>query len=113
MNSVVNAINSIHTAIWITFLVLIALLFFRARLLNQPVIGPMVEALNAVRMNVWMVVIIAAGVILCCCGQKEQGSNLIIGAFAILRGESSPAQSSAAHTASPTSAAPAADAGAK
>jgi hypothetical protein len=87
MNNFVQAINALHNVIWGVFLTLVFLLFFTARLRNQPVLGPLVDSLNRVGITVWMVAILAAGVVLTCCGQREQGSNLIVGAFAVLRSD--------------------------
>ena len=88
----INAINSLHNLIWFVFLCLVVILFFRQPLASRPFLGAIVNALNEVKITVWMMVILLGGIILTCCGQKEQGGNLIIGAFAILRGEDKPSQ---------------------
>ncbi|HEV7674398.1 MAG TPA: hypothetical protein VGQ12_07700 [Candidatus Angelobacter sp.] len=81
----VQAINALHNVIWGVFLTIIFLLFFGLRLRQQAFLAPLVDAVNRVSITVWMVLILAGGVLLTCCGQKEQGSNLIVGAFAVLR----------------------------
>lgn len=83
--SFVSAINALHNVIWGVFLVLVFLLFFSVRLKQQAFLAPLVDGLNRVSITVWMVLILGGGVLLTCCGQKEQGSNLIVGAFAVLR----------------------------
>lgn len=81
----IQAINALHNLIWGVFLTLVFLLFFGVRLRQQAFLAPLVDAVNRISITVWMVVILGAGVALTCCGQREQGSNLIVGAFAVLR----------------------------
>jgi len=83
----IQAVNALHNVVWGVFLTLIFLLFFTARLRGQPFLGPLVDSLNRVGITVWMVAILGAGILLTCCGQREQGSNLIVGAFAVLRSD--------------------------
>lgn len=84
--SFVEAVNLLHNVIWFVFLVLCLLIFFSTRLKGQALLAPFVDAINRVNINVWMIVVLAGGIVLACCGQKEQGGQLVIGAFAILRG---------------------------
>ena len=48
----------------------------------------LVNALNALRSNVWCVMILGLGVVLTLRGHEQIGSNLILGAFAVIRGDS-------------------------
>ena len=47
-----------------------------------------IEALNAVRPNVWAVGMISVGAILVLHGHTDIGGNLVTGGFALLRSES-------------------------
>lgn len=82
----VQAINLLHNVVWGVFLILCFLIYFSGKLKGQPFLGPVVDSINRVNINVWMIVVLAGGIVLSCCGQREQGGNLVIGAFAILRG---------------------------
>jgi len=49
-----------------------------------------VEAVNAVRTNVWSVILIVIGTILTIHGHSDAGAPMITGGFALLRTEVSP-----------------------
>lgn len=51
----------------------------------MPIIRPVVDGLNAVRSNVWSVMLIGAGLILILKGHPQEGGSLITGAFAVFR----------------------------
>lgn len=44
----------------------------------------LVQAANEVHTNVWGVVVLSGGIILCCCHQPTVGTTLIGGGFALI-----------------------------
>jgi len=46
----------------------------------------LVDALNAIHLNVWAICIMGGGIALMCCKHAPEGGTLITGGFALLRG---------------------------
>lgn len=44
-----------------------------------------VNAINAIHINIWAMLILTGGVIITCCHHADIGSSLIVGGFALLR----------------------------
>jgi hypothetical protein len=45
----------------------------------------LVDALNAIHLNVWAICIMSGGIVLMCCKHAAEGGTLITGGFALLR----------------------------
>lgn len=100
MMNFVNALNALRITVWVAiglFLLLrIGSRWISRRANEDSLLMAAVNAANALKSNIWAIVIIAAGVLLTCCGDKEDGRMLISGGMALYQHQPIVAEASGA-----------------
>lgn len=87
----VNALNALRITVYVAVGILIVLRilsrWLAQRFSEDTPLMQLVGAANALKSNIWAIVIIAMGGLLICCGDKEDGRVLVTGGFAIFQRE--------------------------
>lgn len=90
----VYALNAVRLMAWIAIGCFLIIRIF-SRWITKKVgedspLMAVVNAANALRSNIWAIVVIAFGVLLTCCGDKEDGRTLVAGGLALFQHQPEP-----------------------
>lgn len=94
MLNFVTALNAIRIMVWVAIagllLMRVCSRWIAKRAAEDSFLMLLVNAANSLKSNIWAIVILAAGVLLSCCGDKDDGRTLIAGGLALYQHQDPP-----------------------